>query len=81
MIIKFDDFVNEELLGSGNRTELTDEDIAKELRELFMDGKYDKDGTMEEKIEELLELYHSWDEKEKQSYNAKELSRKLLQYV
>ena len=79
---KYNDFVNEEILGSGSRFKLpTEEEIADELRKLFKESKFDKTNKMEEKIEQLLQLYKEWDEDDKQSYDAGELARKLLQYM
>jgi hypothetical protein len=80
MIKKFNEFINEEVLGSGQLTLPTDEEIAKELRELYKGSVTEKAGLVEQRIEQLLRIHSKWGEAAKQHYNASEIARKLFQY-
>lgn len=81
MIIKFDDFVNEEILGSGDQLSLpTDEEITIELRKLYKGSDTEKYGLVEQRIKQLMQIHAKWGEMAKQHYNAGEMARKLFQY-
>lgn len=81
MIKKFDEFINEEILGSGGQFTLpTDEEIANELRNLYKGSVTERTGLVEQRIEQLLRIHSKWGEMAKQHYNAGEIARKLFQY-
>jgi len=81
MIKKFDEFINEEILGSGEQLTLpTDEEIANELRKLYKDSVAERTGLVEQRIQQLMDIHSTWGKIAKQHYNAGEIARKLLQY-
>ncbi len=81
MIKKFGEFINEEILGSGDQLSLpTDEEIAIELRKMYKGSVTERVGLVEQRIKQLLELHAKWGEMAKQHYNAGEMARKLFQY-
>jgi hypothetical protein len=78
---RYKEFINEEILGSGSRDiPPTKEKIEYHLRKLYKDSNYEKNGKLDERIKELLDLYDTWTDNDKQNYNDVEIALKLLQY-
>lgn len=78
---KYKEFINEEILGSGNRDiPPTKEKIEYHLRRLYKDSDYEKGGKLEKRIKALLNLYDTWTDDNKQNYSDIEIALKLLQY-
>jgi hypothetical protein len=81
MIKKFNDFLNEEILGSDNQSKLPiDEEIVNELRKLYRGTVTERTGLVEQRIEQLLNIHSKWLEMARQHYNANEIAEKLFQY-
>ena len=59
--------------------ESTDEEVADELRKLFKDTKYEED-VVEQKINQLIHLFHKWIKEGKRLYDKSDIARRLFQY-
>ncbi len=71
---------NEEYIVDNNHTIPFDEDIRKELKQLFKGSVYDKTGTIDTRIEQLFGIHKKWLYNAKKLYNANDIAKKLYHY-